>query len=110
MLSIDMRDLSERQLKDIVADHCSSLGVTALLTLRVVVPDERSSYGAAALKVSTVEDAQILARNLGDSQCGCNVIINLLQKGRAVPYPPRRNHFFHGGNYVEQPEPPALDD
>jgi hypothetical protein len=109
MLNIDMRDLSERQLREIVANHCSLCGVTAVSMFKVVAPDDGSAYGAAALRVSTSGDAEILARQLGGSHCGCNVIVTLLQKGRSLAYASRRHHFFHASAYTMRQEAAALD-
>ena len=87
----------------ILAARCSSFGITTVT--KIVAPDDRNGAGAAAVKMSTLEEADIVARELGDARCGRNVIITLLQKERATPFASRRNQLFHRG---VNPEPQML--
>jgi hypothetical protein len=108
MLSIDMRGLSERQLRESVSDRCATSGITTVL--RIVAPDDRHAFGAAAVKASTLDDAEDLARRLGAAHCGCNVIITLLQQGWSMAHASRQNHYFHVSAAKRREELAASDD
>ena len=92
MLTLDLTDLSQTELERVVAEYCSPFGCTTVL--KVLRPDNRSGHGAAAVKMSTIAEADDLARNVGGARCGSKVIIRLLQRGRRRPAISKKNYFF----------------
>jgi hypothetical protein len=95
MLTLDLTSLSNTELVQIVARYCSPYG--SVTVLKVSQPDDESDQGAALVKMSTVEEAENLARNLHGSQCGAKVIIRLTQQGRRISAVSKK-HFFLGSS------------
>jgi hypothetical protein len=95
MLTLDMTRLSETELVETVAGHCSEFGDATVL--KIQTPDDAEEYGAVAVRMSTFEQASTLARKFGGSHCGHTVIIRILQQGTAIPNVRKRNHFFAAG-------------
>ena len=93
MLALDMNRSSEAEIAEMVAEYCSSFGSATILN--VLQPDARSHHGAAAVRMSTIEEADDLARSVGGSRCGANVIIRLAQQGERISTITKKN-FFHG--------------
>jgi hypothetical protein len=83
MLIVDMTNLSQTDLKKSIADRCSDFGHATVL--KVLRPEGPSDFGAAALEMSDLEEAEHLAREFSGSRCGCKVIIRLVQAGQAMP-------------------------
>ena len=89
MLTLNIASLSEAELKEIVADHCSHFGCPT--TIKVLPPEERREYGIALVEMSSSGEANNLARNFGDSQYGSRlVVIKLYHGGSGAPNGLRR--------------------
>ncbi len=76
MLTLCMTGLPAAQLDAIVERQLAPFGRAA--SIRVMPPKHSGGYGAITVKMSTLAAAHHLARELGDSQFGCIVIIRLL--------------------------------
>ena len=83
MLALDLIGLSEPELEKVVAERCSPFGRATVL--KVSQPHDRSGHGAALVRMSTVAEADDLARSFGGSRCGSKVIIRLAQWKRIMP-------------------------
>jgi hypothetical protein len=83
MLIVDMMKLSPAALKQIIADRCADFGHATVL--KVLRPDHTGEFGAAAVEMSDLEEADILAREFSGSRCGRKVIIRLAQEGQPMP-------------------------
>jgi hypothetical protein len=92
VLTLNMLKASEAEVCGIVAAQCSSFGTGTVL--RVALPDDRTSQGAAIVRMSSDEEATRLVSGLGGSRCGNKVILKLLQEGAAVPSMLTTNHGF----------------
>ncbi len=73
MLTVDLAGLSQAELKSVVAGHCSAFG--RLTTIRVLPPEKRREYGIALVEMSSSEEANNLARSIGDSQYGSRLVV-----------------------------------
>ena len=79
MLTLNIASLSEAELKEIVADHCSAFG--CLTAVKVLPPEERREYGIALVEMSSSREANNLARKFGDSQYGSRLVVIKLYHG-----------------------------
>ena len=104
MLTLDLTGLSQTELERVVAEYCSPFGCATIL--KVLRPDDHSGHGAAAVKMSTMAEADDLARNVGGARCGSKVIIRLLQRGRRIPAISKKNYLF--GSVAESAPSAAL--
>ena len=82
MLTLNLASLSEAELKNIVADHCSSFGCPT--TVKVLPPEERREYGIALVEMSSSGEANNLARKFGDSQYGSRLVVIKLYHGEKL--------------------------
>jgi hypothetical protein len=76
MLTLCMTGLPAAELDQIVARQLAPFGNS--LAVKALPPTVRGQYGIALVKMSTLEEANSLAAELGDSQIGCIVVIRLL--------------------------------
>jgi len=83
MFIVDMEHLSQAALRKSIADRCADFGHATVL--KVLRPEEPGDFGAAAIEMSDLEEADHLAREFSGSRCGRKVIIRLVQEGQAMP-------------------------
>jgi hypothetical protein len=98
MLALDLTSLSGEELDQIVAEYCSSFGDVKVL--KVSRPSNDMECGAAAVRMSTVDEADELARNIGGLRCGSKVIIRITQQGWSIPIITRANFFRGSGGSI----------
>src|SRR5512140_1299444 len=92
MLTLDLTSMSQAELERVVTEYCSPFGGATVI--KVLRPDDGSAFGAAAVRMPTIAEADDLARNLGGARCGSKIIIRLAQRGRRIPAISTKNYFF----------------
>ena len=75
MIALDLGQLSDAEMKEAVIDRCAPFG--RVTVLRISRPGNRGGVATATVRMSTVDEADALARYLGDSRRGSNVTIGL---------------------------------
>jgi hypothetical protein len=83
MLALDTTELSETDLKNIVARHLSPFGHPTII--KVMPRERREKYKVIAVKMATLAQARFAATQLGHSQYGPIVVIKLAQRGINLP-------------------------
>jgi len=92
MLTLDTTELSEADLKTIVARHLSPFGHPTII--KVMPRERRGKYEVVAVKMATLAQARFAAAQLGHSQYGPIVVIKLARRGITVPLP-LQSHLIH---------------
>lgn len=80
MLTLDIADLSEPELKKAVAGHCSRFGL--VLDIWILRPEDSRHDTVAAVEMSTRTEARRLLKACGDRAAGGTVIMRLVQQHR----------------------------
>ena len=85
MLTLDTNELSETDLKNIVARHLSPFGQPKII--KVMPRERRGRYEVIAVKMETLAQARFAATQLGHSHYGPIVVIRLTRQGMTIPLP-----------------------
>jgi hypothetical protein len=77
MIKLDLRAMSEDDLKKVVVERCSEFGSVSSVT--IVKHEHRYSFALAAVEMSTPHETLAVLKNLGDSKVDNMVVIRIEQ-------------------------------
>ena len=78
MIKLDLRALSEDDLKKVVFKRCSEFG--SVSTVTIVKHDQRYNFALAAVEMSAPDETLAVLKSLGDSKVDNMVVIRIEQE------------------------------
>ena len=85
MVTLDMAGLSDRDLENIVAQHCSQFGTVK--SLRILPPDDLVAYPIALVQMSSAAGLDAVSAAMGDSKYHFTVTIKLKHDDKPIHAP-----------------------
>jgi hypothetical protein len=95
MLTMDMTGLSDRGLEKIIAERCSQFGSVASLT--VLPAHDNCDSAVAFVSMSTADQMERVATQIGDSRSDSFVFIRIKQEKERLPF---TSHVFGLNSYL----------
>ena len=78
MLTLDIANLAEPDLRKAIASHCSEFGTVNVVN--VLFPNDKSEYVVAVVIMATPAEAVAVDRKFGNAKVGSTAIIRLEQE------------------------------
>ena len=78
MLTLDIANLAEPDLRKAIASHCSEFGTVNVVN--VLFPNDKSEYVVAVVIMATPAEAAAVDRKVGKAKVGSTAIIRLEQE------------------------------
>jgi hypothetical protein len=78
MLTLDIANLAEPDLRNAIVSHCSEFGTVKVVN--VLLPNDKSEYVVAVVTMATPAEAAAVDRKFGNAKVGSTAIIRLEQE------------------------------